>query len=419
MLSDEVIEKVVDRLVRRIEQGNTYVIEQIGKSINKLGTLTPTKAQQLVQIMKFGGDYDKITRKLAEITKLNVKDIKKIFQEVAKSDYQFAKQFYDYRNKKYIPWDENTTLRNQIDALAKITADNYVDMSRSKLLGFGIKNKKGKIIFRNIKDTYNKLLDEAVINVGQGKENFDSAMRRQLKEISESGLKVVYEYTAKNKIGKLVKRQRLMRLDSVFRMQLQGALRDMRNETQRQFGEEFGADGIEISVHANPAPDHEKVQGRQFSNEEFDNFQSDKKATTYDGIVFDPEFKGHDRRSIGQYNCYHYIFSIVLGINKPQYSNEKLQQMIDANKKGFDFDGKHYTMYEGQQLQRKIETELRKQKDAQIMGRSTNDEDMINESQLKINQLTRKYKELSKASGLKSQIQRASVGGYHKVAIKE
>jgi phage-related protein len=34
-------------------------------------------------------------------------------------------------------------------------------------------------------------------------------------------------------------------------------------------GEQFGSDGIELSAHAISAPDHVNVQGRQFSNAEF------------------------------------------------------------------------------------------------------------------------------------------------------
>lgn len=68
MLSDEVIEKVIERLIRRIEQGNEYVLQKIGESVKKIGTLTPSKAQELVQVLKYGGDYDKIVNKLKEIT---------------------------------------------------------------------------------------------------------------------------------------------------------------------------------------------------------------------------------------------------------------------------------------------------------------------------------------------------------------
>jgi len=420
MLSDEVIEKVVERLVRRIEIGNEYVLKKIGEGIKKIGTLKPSKAQELVQILKYGGDYDKIARKLAKITELNVKDIKKIFQEVAKVDYDFAEQFYKYRNKKYIPFDENVALKQQVDAIANATAKEYINLTQTSAVAYGMQSKDGTITYKGLRQTYYDLLDEAVINVGQGKETFDSAMYRQLKEIGGGGMKVIFPttYVSKDENGNPIIKNRVMRADSAIRMQMKSALRDMHNSIQEQIGNEFDADGVEISVHLNPAPDHELVQGRQFSKEQFNNFQNDTDAVSYDGIEFPAEFEGHDRRSISQYNCYHYTFSIVLGVNKPQYSNEKLQQIIDSNDKGFDFDGKHYTMYEGTQLQRKIETEIRKAKDTQIIARASDNKELIRESQERITQLTTKYKQLSEASSLPTKANRMRVSGYQRVAIK-
>ena len=150
------------------------------------------------------------------------------------------------------------------------------------------------------------------------------------------------------------------------------------------------------------------------SNQEFYKFQNDIDAVDYQGKEFPAEYEGHDRRSISQYNCYHYTFSIVLGVNKPQYDNEELQKIIDRNNKGFDYEGKHYTMYEGQQLQRKIELEIRKQKDLQIAGRSAGNESLILQSQQKITQLSTKYKDLSKVSGLPTKPERLRVSGYRR-----
>lgn len=404
MLSDEVIEKVTERLVNRIEQGNEYVLKKIGESVKKVGTLTPSKAQDLVQTMKYGGDYDKIVKKLSEITRLNVVDIYKIFEEIAKSDYDFAKQFYDYKKKKYIKWEENDVLRDQVNALAKLTAEKYVDFSRSSMLGFGVVDKEGNVTVKGLKKVYDELLDEAILNVGQGKETFDSAMFRQLKQIG-SGLKVLYP------------NGRTMRLDSAMRMHMKDAIRTLHNETQTIIGEQFDADGVEITVHEHPAPDHQEVQGRQFNKKEFDNFQNDKKATTYDGIVFEPEFEGHDRRSISQYNCYHYTFEIVLGVSKPEYSDKELREIIDRNNKGFDFEGKHYTMYEGTQLQRNLERAIREQKDNQILGRASDNKKLISESQQKITILNHKYKKLSQASGLLEKKDRLRVSGYRRVKV--
>ena len=82
--------------------------------------------------------------------------------------------------------------------------------------------------------------------------------------------------------------------------------------------------------------------------------------------MFEPEYNGRDRRSIGQYNCRHLVYSIILGVNIPQYNNKQLKKIIDDNNKGFEYEGKHYTKYEGSQMQRRLENEIRKNKVAQI-----------------------------------------------------
>ena len=336
MLDERIIDKLIERLVNRIEQGNTYVLEEIGKSIKKIGTLTPSKAQQLINVLKYGGNYNKIVQKIARITELNVNDIYKIFEEVAKSDYQFAKQFYDYKGIEYIPYEQNYALQRQVKALANITAREYINFSNT--LAFATHDSSGKIIYTELSKMYQKVIDEAVLSVAQGKDTFDNQMQKIIRELANSGIRTV-EY------GSGYSR----RLDSAVRMNLKGALRNLHNETQAVFGEEFGSDGVEISVHLNPAPDHAEVQGRQFSKEEFYKFQNDEDAVDYTGKIFTKEHEGHDRRSISEYNCYHYTFDIVLGVSKPSYSEKELQKIIDDNNKGFELDGEHYTNYEGTQ----------------------------------------------------------------------
>ena len=417
MLSDELLEKVTERIVERLSVLNTNILKHIGSKIDEIGTLKPTQAQQLIQTLKYGGDYEKIVKELAKVSKLNTKEIKEIFKEVSKNDYRFAKQFYDYRGIGYIPFEENIALKNQVQAIANITARRCAEMMTPRALGFGLINKKtGDIEFKGLKQAYYDLLDEAVLSVSQGKESFDQAMTRQIKQMGSGGLKVIYDSTYINKEGKEVHNSR--RLDSAIRMNLKDSLRELHNETQDIFGKEFGADGVEISVHENPAPDHEQVQGRQFSLKEFEKFQNDETAISYDGIVFPPEYDGRDRRSISEYNCYHYTFSIVLGVSEPEYTNEQLQAIIDSNNDGFEIDGKHYTRYEGTQMQRQLETEIRKQKDIQIMAKASGQDDLVRESQQKITQLTQKYKELSNKANLPTKMKRMKVSGYRRKNTK-
>ena len=403
MIDERLIDKLVERLVDRIEQGNTYTLQKIGESIKKIGALSPSKAQQLGQILKYGGNYDKIVERLAQITQLNVTDIYEIFEEVAKSDYRFAKQFYDYKGVKYIPYEQNIALQNQVKALARITASQYANFSNT--LAF-TKRVNGRVVYTDLARTYQETIDKAVLNVAQGKSTFDEQMYSTIKELGESGLKTV-DYA----------NGRSVRLDSSVRQHLKGALRNLHNETQAVFGEEFGSDGVEISVHINPAPDHAQVQGRQFSKEEFEKFQNDQDSVDYTGKVFTSEHNGKDRRSISEYNCYHYTFDIVLGVSKPNYNEEELKQIIDDNNKGFELDGEHYTNYEGTQLQRKLETEIRKQKDIQIIAKASGNKELVAESQSKITQLTRKYKQLSDVSGLSTKMERLKVSQYRRISV--
>ena len=62
MITEEQIELLVERLLNRIEEANTYFLMKMGSSIKKIRELTPTQAQQLVNILKYGGNYEEIGR---------------------------------------------------------------------------------------------------------------------------------------------------------------------------------------------------------------------------------------------------------------------------------------------------------------------------------------------------------------------
>ena len=123
-------------------------------------------------------------------------------------------------------------------------------------------------------------------------------------------------------------------------------------------------------------------------------------------------------RPVSTLNCRHYKFSIIVGVSKPEYTEEQLEEDKKKNLDGFEFEGKHYTNYEGEQLLRKIELELRKSKDIQILGRVSNNAQLVGEAQSRITQLTSKYHEVLKASGLKSKLNRAKVNNYRRINVK-
>jgi hypothetical protein len=189
-----------------------------------------------------------------------------------------------------------------------------------------------------LKDTYRDLIDEAVFNVETGTSDYQSAMRGIINQLADSGVKVHEE-----KVGYPSGYNR--RIDSSVRQNVLTGVRQVNITTQKIVGREFGADGVEISAHSPCAEDHLHLQGKQFSNKEFKKLNASLE------------------RPIGEYNCRHFVFSIVLGVNKPSYSDKMLNQMNRESQSVIEYEGKKYTSYEATQVQRKLETEIRKQKE--------------------------------------------------------
>ena len=333
--------------------------------------------------------------------------MKAILEKVAKENIGFADVYYKARGLETPIYSENKALQRLVSSVYNISGTEFKNIAKST--GFKLLGDNGEPLLLDIDETYNEVIDRCVVAISQGKETYQQSMRSTLKQLSSSGVrKIEYESGYSR------------RLDTSIRQNILDSIRQVSNESQKLFGKEFDSDGVEISVHLNPSPDHELVQGRQFSNEEFENFQNDRKAVDYTGMVFEPEFEEHDRRSISEYNCYHYIFSIVLGVSKPQYSNKQLKEIIDNKNKTFEFDGKTYNMYEGTQLQRRIESAIRETKDTQILAKASDDKDLVLQSQTRITQLTTKYKQLCNISGLPNKLStRASVSRYRKVSKKK
>lgn len=393
-LSDEL---VISRLIDRVESGNTFVLKQIGKTIKEIGQLKPSELYKLEQMIKYGARYDTIIERLSKITQLNIKEIDEIFEAYAKRDYKFAEKFYKYRNITYVPFNQMTALKNEVEALSLLTKGTYINLANTSVLGFWLNDR-----FYNIQEAYRYAVDQAILSISQGKDTFQHQMYFLLKQFGDSGIRTIDYASGTSR-----------RLDSALKMNLRGGIRELHNATQEVLGKDFKADGVEITVHEYPAPDHAMLQGRQFSYEEYENLQNNLPATDYKGITYT-----HEHRPISQLNCYHNKFDIVLGISKPQYTNEELEQIEKRNEKGFEYEGKHYTMYEGTQLMRRIETEIRKQKDNQILGREADNKELIETSQYKITQLTNRYKEIINASGLKSQLKKVRVVGYKRIKVK-
>ena len=402
MLSQEAENNIAEYIADRINDLNAKILQRIGENIDIISKLSPSDAYRVGQLLKYGGSYNELLKEISRISGLSIEDVNSIFERIAIENKDFAQQFYRYRYMDFVPYERDFALQRQVKSIGELTNQLFMNISNTHTIGYVFEDLNGNRTFHNIQETYQKLIDESIIAVTQGKETFASTMKNTLETLGGSGL---VEYESGH----------TRRLDSAVRMNILDGIRQLNMENSKQFGAEYGADGVEISVHENPAPDHEDIQGRQFKQEEFDKLEAGEEAYDVNGIKYD----GQDKRQIGHYNCYHKTFAIIVGVSEPEYTDEQLKEIQQRNTDGFEYEGKHYTMYEGTQLQRRIETEIRRQKDKVILAKASGDagKEIAEKSQKKIDILANKYNKLCQVSGLPTKLERTRVINYRRTKI--
>lgn len=399
MLSETAIDNLVQPLVTRQEKINTYVLTKIANSVREIGELSPSDINRMKLLVEYGADIREMNSQLAEMSNQQVRDIKSMIKTVAVKTNIDAKPLYDYRHKSFIPYEKNSRLQQLVGIIGDRTAGTYENLSNSRATGFLIRDLRnpGRLKFQPIEDTYRSVIDEAIQASSSGVVDYRTAMRRTIKQLSDSGIRRLYwdsGYT--------------QRLDTAVRRNLLEGIRAINQAVEDEIGEQLGATGKELSVHFNCALDHEPFQGHQFTNEEFDKLQNNEDFQDVNG----EKFNGVER-IIGIWNCRHIARSIIVGVTKPLYTPEELQEFIEDNHKGYILpNGKHITMYECTQIQRQMETRIRYAKDEQIALRESGDTEGAKIARQRVIQLNQQYKEFSKNCGLPIHKDRASVPDY-------
>ena len=264
--------------------------------------------------------------------------------------------------------------------MKQLTANTFVNMSNTT----------------SLYEPYRNLVDTAIDAVVSGVGSYNELIRSQLTDTSlsslvrnpDEGLRITYASGLTR------------RLDSAVRMNVLDGIREVNNGIREQVGKEFGADGVEVSAHALCARDHIDIQGKQFSKKEFERRNEEL------------------RRHISTCNCKHYTFPIILGISKPTHTDEELKQCKDNSEQVVNINGKEMTKYEATQVQRKVETEIRKAKDKAIFAENLGDDELVQKAKARVETLKKHYNSISIQAGLTPKIDRTYVQGYTGKQVK-
>ena len=353
---------------------NSFLIEDIARRIAGAGQLTSTAAYEVWRAQQLGMSQREIKEQLRKLLKVSHRDLRKLLAQSAEVGYDFDVKHLPYVQAR--PFAQNAVVQQLVAAAVQLARDDFTNLTQT----LGMVDPYGKAL--PLQDAYRSAIDYAFKQVFTGAADYNTAIRRATKNIADKGVQWIdYESGVHTS------------LETATRRNIMGGLGLMQEQIIQHNHDMLGANGWEISAHAASAQDHEPIQGRQYSDKEYQDLN--------DSLA----------RRIGTLNCGHVAFPIIMGVSAPQYSRGQLAEMKRQNADGVTYQGRDYTMYEATQLQRKVERTIRMQKRRILVSEAAGDTDKLLTDRIRLVRLNDEYSRFSRAAGLPTQRERTEVAG--------
>lgn len=375
MLTPDQIAALRDRAFQITDPINDYLLEDIARRISEAGQLTSTAAYQVWRAQQMGLSQREIQKRLQKLLRVSQQKIKQLLTQSAEAGYNFDISRLPYACA--VPFRQNAVLQHIVSTAVDLAQEDFTNLTQT----LGMVDPYGNV--QPLQAAYRACTDFAFKQVITGAADYGAAIRQATRNLAAKGVRVIdYESGVHTS------------LEAAVRRNIMGGLGLMQEQISRANHDTLGCDGWEITAHANSAPDHEPIQGRQYSDAAYEALNS--------SLV----------RRIGTLNCGHAAFPILLGVNSPQYTPEELEKLRTDNEKGVTVDGKHYTGYEATQMQRKLERAIRSQKRRVMIDEAAGDGDKLRTDRVRLTRLNQEYERFSKAAKLKTQYERTEVAGF-------
>lgn len=374
MLSPEKIDALNVLAGQVIDPVTDYLLADIARRIAQAGEITSTAGYQIWKAQELGASRKTIQKRVTKLLGLSRDEVEKLFEQSAEAGYQFDMSRLPTES---IPFEKNNSLQQIVSVAVELAKDDFTNITQT----IGMIDPYGNEL--PLYKAYNACCDYAFKQVFTGATDYNTAVRQACKNLYDKGL-VAVDYQSGVRTS----------LEAAVRRNIMGGLGLMQEKISAENHDKMGADGWEISAHAASAPDHEPIQGKQYRDEEYQ------------------KLNGSLVRRIGTLNCGHAAFPIFYGVTEPTYTAEQLEAFKRANADGITYQGKHYTTYEATQVQRRLETAIRKCKRKITVLEGAGDDDALKAARTRYTRLNQEYARFSKAAGLRTRTARLKAAGF-------
>ena len=381
----EVLDALPEELAELFRALEITLLEEICSRLKAAGELNEVTVQDIRALRSHGIDLKDIEKAIHETSGISKTKLDKLLGDVVARNQQY---YTDLIDLAHITQPETLVDAAEISAIKAQTLDAFRNLTAS--MGFLVD--AGRTMLPPAK-AYQWALDNAVIQVQSGAINYNQAIKMAVKQLADSGLKVVdYESGHRDQI------------DVAARRAVMTGVNQICAKYTEQSAQYLETPYFEVSAHAGardkpgPSPwsSHKDWQGKVYSIRAGDIYPHIYKVC---GLGAVDGLEGA--------NCRHRRNVWVEGVSERTYTDEQLEHIDDDL--GCEFDGKKYTAYEATQMQRRVEREVRRlkrEKSAYKAAGLHEDETAVN---IRLRRVNAKYNAFSAAAGLPEQRERMKV----------
>lgn len=379
----ELLDALPEELAELFRALEITLLEEICSRLKAADELNEVTAQDIQALRSHGIDLKSIEEAISKTAGISKQKLNSLLNDVVECNQKYYTEVIDLA---HVTQPETLVDAAAVDAIKRQTHDTFRNLTAS--MGFLV----GNTMLKPAR-AYQWALDNAEMQIQSGAISYNQAIKTAVKQLADSGLKVVdYESGHRDQIDVAVRRAVMTGVNQICA------------KYTEQSAEYLETPYFEISAHSGardkPGPStwssHKDWQGKVYSilaNDIYPSIYEVCGLGAVDGL------EGA--------NCRHRRFPWVEGVSERTYTDEQLEHIDDGL--GCAFDGKIYTAYEATQMQRRVEREVRKlnrEKAAYKAAGLREDETAVN---IRLRRLNAKYKAFSAAAGLPEQRERMNV----------
>lgn len=380
MLPPSYLDQMPDAFVQLAQQVEDEILQDVARRIGKMGTLTETADWQLWRYQQTEAVRENVVKLLAKYSGKSEATIRRLLKEAATEAMEREDAIYYHYNLEPTPFEESAALNNLLNAGARQTCGTWRNLTATTA--------------NTVSGAFERTLDVAWGKVATGAFDYKTAVKQAVDSLADEMPEITYPSGHTDSLEVAARRAVLTGVN-----QTAGKLQEARMD-------EMNVEFVETSAHGGARPSHAEWQGRRFHR---------GGAVDYLGKHY-PDFEQATGYGTGAglcgWNCRHTFFAIFpeLG-DPPTWTEESLQEL---NARNIEYNGKLYTQYEVNQMQRARERNVRKWKKRYLAESAAGSD--TTDSAVRLKAARQSLSEFAKATGGRVDSARTSVHGFGRSA---